>query len=166
MLAEQRVSLAHERALRAAGAIEPRDDVYRAMQWLYPGAFVCMVVEGAWRASIPAPRGGPSWMAAGVLLMTASKLLKYWAIGSLGGRWCFRVLVLPGRPLVTTGPYRYVSHPNYIAVVGELVSTAMMMRAALSGPLAVVAFAAVLWLRIRVEERALARAGSAARVHQ
>ena len=158
MLAEQRVSRAHERALRAAGAIEPPGDVYPLMAWLYPAAFVCMILEGAWRTAMPPVPGGPSWMAAGVLLMVASKLLKYWAIGSLGDRWSFRVLVLPGRPLVTTGPYRYVSHPNYIAVLGELVSTAMMMRAAVSGPLAVAAFAAVLWARIRVEERALAEA--------
>lgn len=158
MLAEQRVSRTHERALRAAGAFEPADDVYRVMAWLYPGAFGVMVAEGVWRAAHPSVTGGASWMAAGVLLMAASKGLKYWAIGALGERWCFRVLVLPGRPLVTSGPYRYVAHPNYIAVVGELVSTAMMMRAVITGPMMVAAFGVTLWARIRIEERALREA--------
>jgi methyltransferase len=158
MLAEQRVSRRHERALRRAGAFEPPDDVYRVMAWLYPGAFGLMTAEGVWRAAHPAAAGGPSWMAAGILLMTASKTLKYWAIRALGERWCFRVLVLPGRPLVISGPYRYVAHPNYIAVVGELVSTAMMMRAVVTGPMMVAAFGVVLWARMRVEDRALREA--------
>jgi len=155
MLAELRVSRAHERALRAAGAVEPSGDVYKVMAWLYPGAVGAMVVEGVWRATQPSPDGAPSWMASGVLLMVASKTLKYWAIGALGDRWCFRVLVLPGRPLVSSGPYRYLAHPNYVAVVGELVSTAMMMRAVVTGPMMTVAFGVMLWIRVRVEERAL-----------
>jgi methyltransferase len=159
MLAEQRVSRAHERELRAAGAFEPSGDVYRIMAWLYPAAFAAMALEGVWRTSQPAMAGGPSWLASGVLLFAASKALKFWAIGTLGPRWTFRVLVLPGRPLVATGPYRYVSHPNYIAVIGELVSTAMMMKALLTGPLMLVAFGWALWARIRVEERALANGG-------
>ena len=82
--------------------------------------------------------GSPSWPVAGVLLFVASKALKYWAIRTLGERWTFRVLVQPGRPLVTTGPYRYVAHPNYIAVVGELVGAAMMLGARVSGPIMIV----------------------------
>ena len=160
MLAEWRVSRTHERALRAAGALEPSDDVYRAMAWLYPGVFALMVIEGAWRASHPGEMTGPSWMAAGVVLMVGSKALKYWAIGALGERWCFRVLVLPGRPLVASGPYRYVAHPNYVAVVGELVSTAMMMRAVVTGPLSMAVFGVALWARVRVEDRALRQAGA------
>ena len=157
MLAEQRVSVANERALREAGAVEPKGDVYAVMSVLYPAAFLMMALEGVWRARHPGLAGGPSWMASGVLLFIASKALKFWAIGSLGPRWSFRVLVLPGAPLVTTGPYRYVSHPNYIAVVGELVSTAMMMKALMTGPLMVAAFGLALWARIRFENRALAQ---------
>jgi len=157
MLAEQRVSRRHERDLRAAGATEPADDVYRVMTWQYPGAFGAMVVEGIWRAAHPTSGGGPSWMAAGVLLMAASKALKYWAIGTLGERWCFRILVLSGRPLVTAGPYRYVAHPNYVAVVGELVSTAMMCEAPLAGAAGVILFGAVLWMRVRFESGVLRR---------
>lgn len=163
MLAEQRVSNHHERWLRARGAIEPAGDVYRAMAWLYPLAFLAMGLEGAWRAVRPAISVSatvPAWAASGILLFVASKALKYWAIRSLGHRWTFRVLVLPSAPLVTTGPYRYIRHPNYVAVVGEFISAAMMVGAPVSGSLMLIAFGVALRARIRVEERALAAAGA------
>jgi methyltransferase len=156
MLAELRVSLQNERRLRAAGAIEPPGDVYRAMAVLYPASFVLMATEGAWRTgAMPISTGGPSWAASGVVLFAASKALKFWAIRSLGERWSFRVLVQPGRPLVRTGPYAFVSHPNYIAVIGELAATAMMVGAPASGPIVLLAFGAVLWRRIQFESGVL-----------
>ena len=106
MLSEARISRANERALRARGAIEPPGDVIRVMAVLYPAAFLVMGAEGMWRAAqdaADAPAAdGPAWAASGVVLFVASKALKYWAIRTLGERWTFRVLVLPGRPLVTT----------------------------------------------------------------
>lgn len=154
MLAELRISRRHERALRAAGAIEPPGDPWRAMAVLYPVAFLVMGVEGLWRVSAGIGPG-PAWPLSGALLFVASKALKYWAIAALGDRWSFRVLVQPGRPLVATGPYRYLAHPNYVAVIGELAGTAMMVRAWISGPIMMAAFGVVLWMRIRIESRAL-----------
>jgi methyltransferase len=165
MLAEMRHSRHHEAVLRSHGAVEPPGDVYWALAWLYPAAFLAMGVEGAWRAYAAGVTGwrwfgmpndgSPSWPVAGVLLFVASKGLKYWAIRTLGERWTFRVLIQPGRPLVTTGPYRYVDHPNYIAVVGELVGAAMMLGASVSGPIMIVAFGIALWARMRFETRIL-----------
>jgi methyltransferase len=159
MLAENRRSRQNEAALLSHGAIAPPGDVYWLLAWLYPAAFLVMGVEGAWRAwyagSTTTPAEGPSWAAAGVLLFVASKALKYWAIASLGERWSFRVLVQPGRPLVTTGPYRYVAHPNYIAVVGELVGAAMMVGALVTGPVMILAFGLALQARVRFESRVL-----------
>ena len=60
-------------------------------------------------------------LVSGLVVFVVAKALKLWAIRSLGERWTFRVFVLPGSRLVTDGPYRWVRHPNYIAVVGELV---------------------------------------------
>ena len=158
MLAENRASRANLRRLRAAGATEPPGDAYLALALLYPSAFLAMGLEGIWRAMQegPAPEAAPSWAASGVLLFAASKALKYWAIRALGVRWSFRVVVLPGESLVETGPYRYVAHPNYIAVVGELVGAAMMMEARVLGPIMTVAFGLALWARIRFESRVLA----------
>jgi methyltransferase len=159
MLAETRVSVRTERALRARGAIEPPGDVYLGMLILYPLAFGLMGVEGISRAKAPAEvvagSSQPAWWLAGILLMVASKALKYWAIASLGDRWTFRVLVLPGLPLVRRGPYRYVNHPNYIAVMGELIAMALMMSAWTTGPVMILAFGVVLLMRLKVETRAL-----------
>ena len=165
MLAEMQHSRRNEGILRNQGAIEPAGDVYLALAWLYPTAFLAMGAEGTWRAwaaglggwsPFESPGdGGPSWAAAGVVLFVASKALKYWAIKALGERWSFRVLIQPGRPLVTTGPYEYVNHPNYIAVVGELVGAAMMLGARVSGPIMIAAFGVALWARVRFETRIL-----------
>jgi methyltransferase len=165
MLAEMRVSRANEATLRAQGAIVPPGDVYTPLAWLYPAAFLVMGIEGAWRAhaagltgwavfAAPAD-GSPSWPAAGVLLFAAAKALKYWAIRTLGERWTFRVIVQPGKPLITTGPYRFVDHPNYIGVVGELVGAAMMLGARVFGPVMTIVFGIALWARLRFERRIL-----------
>lgn len=153
MLAEASLSARHERLLRAAGAFEPPDDVYRVMQRAYPGAFLAMFAEAALR-------GLPPWgaaAAAGAALFVAAKALKYWAIASLGVRWTFRVLVPPGQPLVRRGPYRWLRHPNYVAVAGELLGAAIGLRALASGPVVTTAFVALMLRRIRIEEKALAR---------
>jgi methyltransferase len=161
LIAETRISWRHERALRARGAVEPPGDVLWALGALYPTSFVIMGVEGLYRAATiesvhpVSAQPAPSWFASGLLLFVASKGLKYAAIRALGERWSFRVLVLPGLPLVTTGPYRYVRHPNYIAVVGELVGTAMMVGARVTGPVMLALFGIALWARVRFEERAL-----------
>jgi len=156
-LAEARVSAANERALRGRGAIPASGDLYSLVMVLYPTFVVAMGAEGVWnhmRSSLP-KADGPAWFASGALLFIASKGLKYWAIRALGERWTFRVLVLPGAPLVTTGPYRYVAHPNYMAVVGELAGTAMMCGARFTGPVCVVSYGVVMWLRARFEDRVL-----------
>jgi methyltransferase len=150
MLVEWRISTRNERRLRDAGAIEPIQDVYSTMQWAYPAAFVVMAVEGAVFGS-----GSSVTTVAGALLMTASKALKFWAIASLGWRWTFRVLVVPGAPLVGHGAYAMMRHPNYIAVIGELVSMAVLVNAWVTGPLATVLFSLLLRSRISVENRAL-----------
>lgn len=155
MAAEAAWSRRNEARLRARGAKEPPGDVYRLMQWAYPGAFAAMAVEGGFRA--PASGG---LLVAGAATLVAAKWLKYWAMVTLGDRWCFRVLVPPGAPRVTAGPYRRLAHPNYVAVVGELVGAALVFGAPLAGPLATLAFGALLRRRIRVEETALAEGNS------
>ena len=92
MAGEAVLSAFNAAELRKKGAVEPRGDVYRAMQWAYPAAFVAMAIEGiAWG---PAPR---QMLLAGLALFGLAKALKLWAITTLGPRWSFRVLVLPAR---------------------------------------------------------------------
>ncbi len=93
----------------------------------------------------------------GLALFGLAKALKVWAISSLGSKWSYRVLVVPGEPLVTTGPYQFISHPNYLAVVGEIVSVAAIVWAPITGMLAAIGFGWLMIVRIAVEDRALGR---------
>jgi methyltransferase len=150
MLGELLVSRRNERVLQQQGALAPADPGYDAMRWIYPGSFVAMGIEGAFG---PPPFVVLTWLGAAVLVL--SKALKYWAIASLGTRWTFRVLVLPRAPLVTHGPYRWLRHPNYVAVLGEFVGTALLLNAVGTGILSMVFFGMLLRRRIAIEERAL-----------
>ena len=152
MAGEAALSSYNERVLRARGAIEPQDDVYRTMQWAYPGCFLAMAIEGALRGPAPA-----NILVIGLALFGFAKALKISAITALGIRWTFRVLVLPDLPLVTTGPYRVMRHPNYLAVAGEILGMALIVYAPVTGGVALAAFGWLMLKRIRVEERALRR---------
>jgi methyltransferase len=150
MLFEARLAARHDRALRAAGASEPADDVIGWMQVAYPAAFVAMAAEAYVR-----PHGPDLIVIAGACVFGLAKALKYWAIRSLGPRWTFRVLVPPRSTLVSGGPYRLMRHPNYVGVIGELAGFALMAHAAYAGPASMLLFAWLITRRIGVEERAL-----------
>ena len=150
MVLEAVHSRRNERRLRARGAVEPADDVYPAMQIAYPAGFAALVLEAAMRR-----RTAEGVFVLGALVFSAGKLIKYWAIATLGPRWTFRVLVVPDAPLVRSGPYAYLRHPNYLGVMGELSGMALMCGARWTGAVVLLAFGALLAARIRVEERAL-----------
>lgn len=152
MAGEAVLSAFNEKALRARGAIEPAGDVIDTMRWVYPGSFVLMGIEGALTG--PAPQ---NVLMSGLALFGLAKALKVWAISSLGSKWSYRVLVVPGDPLVKTGPYQFLSHPNYLAVVGEIVSVAAIVWAPITGVLATIGFGRLMIARIRVEDKALGR---------
>ncbi len=152
MAGEALLSAYNERVLRARGAREATGDVFSIMRWAYPACFVIMALEGA--IAGPAP---PRVLAAGLVILGVAKALKMWAIGTLGVRWTFRVLVLADAPLVTRGPYAWIRHPNYVAVVGEIAGMACLVWAPIAGLVALVGFGALLVRRIAVEDRALGR---------
>jgi methyltransferase len=149
------LSAFNERVLRARGAQEARSDVYGLMRWAYPGGFLLLALEGAF-AGPPSPIR----LAAGFALFAAAKGLKFWAMSALGVRWTYRVLVPPGVPLVRSGPYRYVRHPTYVAVLGEIAGIALALEALVTGVVFLLGFGLLIRWRIRVEEAALGLAGS------
>ena len=153
MAVEARRASANERAQRARGGLEPAGDVYALMRVAYPGAFLAMFVEGVWRT--PPPN---TVIVAGAVLFMAAKGLKWWAILSLGPFWTFRVIVVPGARLVAGGPYRWLRHPNYVGVMGELGGVALMTGALVSGVVGIAAFGLLVVRRILIEERALREA--------
>lgn len=149
MLIEARVAASNERAQFARGGVEPAGDVYAIMRVAYPAVFIAMIAEDLWWPATP-------HLIEGLVLFVAAKLLKWWAIFALGDAWTFRVVVRPGAPLVASGPYRWLRHPNYVAVIGELAGVALMSGARIAGPLGTLAFGALMFRRIVIEERALA----------
>ena len=153
MLVEALRAAANERAQLARGGLEPAGDVYKIMRVAYPGVFLAMFMEGAWRGATPLAA-----FVAGAAIFLAAKALKWWAIVSLGQFWTFRVIVIPGARLVAAGPYRWMRHPNYAGVMGELAGVALMTGAAVSGLAGIVTFGALVFRRIATEERALQKA--------
>jgi methyltransferase len=91
-----------------------------------------------------------------VVAAVLAQALRYWAIWSLGERWNVRVIVVPGDPVITRGPYRVVRHPNYAAVAIEGVALPMIHTAWLTALCFTLANAVLLAVRIACEERALA----------
>jgi methyltransferase len=150
MLAEARLSALHERALLAMGARLVPDASYPWMRVAYPMGFVAVCLEGWWR-QVP----WSAWALLGVMVFALGKLIKYVAIATLGPRWSFRVLVVPGAPLVASGIYRVLRHPNYVGVAGEVIGVGLWLQAPIAGTLFVVTFGLILLWRIRIEERAL-----------
>lgn len=158
LLAAQRVaelawSRRNERRLRARGADEVGAEHYPAMLTLHTGWLGAMAVEAVRR-----PVRAPALRRIGVAVFALAQPLRYWAIGSLRDRWTTRVLVVPGEPPVATGPYRWMRHPNYAAVVMELAAAPLVVGAWRTAVAASIADLAVLRRRLAVETAALTMA--------
>jgi methyltransferase len=86
----------------------------------------------------------------------ALQALRVWVMATLGSRWTTRIIVLPGAPLVTSGPYRFLSHPNYAVVIGEMAVLPLVLHLFTIAILFTILNALVLFIRIRAENRGLA----------
>lgn len=92
------------------------------------------------------------WLAVFLALQAA----RAWVLLTLGERWTTRVIVVPGLPLVKSGPYRFMRHPNYGVVIAEIVVVPLCVGLGWLAALSAVLVGAVLWVRIRCEDKALA----------
>lgn len=106
-------------------------------------------------------RAAPSWWPLALAGVVGAQALRWWCIATLGPRWNARVITVSGLPLVASGPYRFLRHPNYVAVVVEGVALPALHGAWLTAAAFTVLNAALLTVRIRVEEKALAMAAPA-----
>jgi methyltransferase len=151
-LAELRRSARHAAWAFARGGIEVGRRHYRVMQALHGAFLFACAAEVLWlHRPFHAALGLPML---GVAL--AAQALRHWSIASLGPHWNVRVIVVPGAPVVTRGPYRFLRHPNYAAVVAEGFAVPLVHGAWLTALVFSLANAALLAVRIRCEERALA----------
>jgi methyltransferase len=92
-----------------------------------------------------------------LLLFIALQGLRVWVLATLGRRWTTRIVVVPGEQLVARGPYRYLSHPNYCVVVGEILVLPLVFGLVWYGVVFSVVNLALLWIRIGAEDKALGR---------
>jgi methyltransferase len=91
-----------------------------------------------------------------LVLVLAAQGLRWWCIATLGKQWNTRVIVVPGMPLVATGPYRWLRHPNYVAIAVEVFALPMVHTAWVTAIVFSLANVALMAVRIPTEERALA----------
>jgi methyltransferase len=152
-LLELRVANRNRRLLLARGGIEFGEGHYPWMVALHTVWLIACLAE-VWlldRPFIP-------WLGfTSLILFLAAFALRYWVISTLGERWTTRIVCLPGVAPVTGGPYRWLRHPNYLAVILEIASLPLVHTAWLTALAFSLLNAILLRVRIRAEEEGLSR---------
>lgn len=146
-LVEMIVAARNTRRLMADGALQVAGDVYPAL----------VVLHIAWLGSILAfvpPDTPPDWRV--LAAYVALQGVRYWVMASLGRFWTTRLIAVPHAPVIRTGPYRFVRHPNYLVVVAEIFLLPLVFNAWAICIVFSIVNAALLSQRIRMEERTLA----------
>jgi methyltransferase len=141
----------HVRWLREQGAVFHTPDGFGLILAVQVGLFVLTPVE-----ALAAPWGGAhaaTWPLVGLLLL--AQALRYWVIRTLGPRWCIRVATLPGKDRILGGPYRWLRHPNYLAVALETLALPLAFGAWATALVLGALQAVALARRIRYEDAAL-----------
>jgi methyltransferase len=143
--AELIISSNNTSKLVARGAVEmaPRH---------YP---LIVAVHAAWLLSLWVFGRDQPVNVAGLLFYLVLQGLRFWVIWTLGPRWTTRIIVLPEHPLVSAGPYRFLSHPNYVVVAGEIAALPLALGLPMLAAIFTFLNAAVLAIRIRAENHAL-----------
>jgi methyltransferase len=151
-LGELVLSRYNTRKLLARGAIEVGAGHYPLI----------VSVHAAWLIALWIWGRGESVNLVALALFIALQGLRVWIIATLGARWTTRIIVLPGEPLVASGPYRYLSHPNYAVVAAEIATLPLALHLPILALIFTGLNAAVLAIRLRAETRALSGSASAA----
>lgn len=144
-LAELWLARRNTKALVASGAFEVAPGHYPLIVLLH-GLWLTGLWLFGWDNAVSV-----IWLAIFLLL----QVLRVWVLVTLGPRWTTRIIVQPGLPLVDTGPYRLMSHPNYFVVVGEIAVLPLSLGLPWFALAFSIANAAVLTIRIRAENVAL-----------
>lgn len=152
-VAELALSRRNARRAIAAGAVEVGRRHYAVMVPFH-GAFLAACAAEAYAAPAPPPR--VALLAAGGAVLAQG--LRWWSVWALGARWNTRILVVPGAAPVTRGPYRFLRHPNYVAVAIELAALPLAWGSWRTALAFSIGNALLLAVRVPAEERALGEA--------
>ena len=153
-ICELAVSQRHAMASLAEGGIEYGKGHFAVMVALHVGLLLgCIVEPIVTHAPFLPPLAYPM-----IVVVISANVLRWWCIAALGPRWSARVIVIPGRPLVHAGPYRWFAHPNYVAVVVEGAALPLAGSAWTTALTFTALNAWLLTVRLRCETRALATA--------
>lgn len=152
-LAELVYARRNEHRLRSNGAKEFAPDHYPAI----------VLLHAAWLAGLWILALGTTPNAGWLILFFILQALRIWVLATLGERWTTRIIVLPGQPLVSSGPYKFIRHPNYAVVIGEIFVLPMAFGLLWYALIFSLLNAAILFIRIRAENDALAAASRANR---
>lgn len=144
-LSELLIAKRNTAKLLAKGAYEVGAAHYPAMVAMHSTWIACLVIFGFDETV------AFGWLA----LFAVLQILRVWILGSLGSRWTTRIIILE-EPLVVRGPFKYVSHPNYMLVVAEIIVAPMVLGLGWVALVFTVLNAAMLWVRIGIEHKALA----------
>jgi methyltransferase len=141
--------------LKARGAVEFDAEHYPLIVLVHTAWLMTLWVLGHGQDVSP-------WLLAVFILLQAMRL---WVLATLGPRWTTRIIILPGEPLIASGPYRYLSHPNYAVVVTEIAVLPLMLHLPAVAAVFMLLNAAVLAIRIRAETRSLVGGIAPSRAH-
>lgn len=156
-VAELRVARRNRAWALARDGVESGHRHYPVMVALHTALLACCLAEPVLvHEPFTAALGWPM-----LALALLAQALRWWCITALGPRWNTRVIVVPGRPLVGTGPYRFLRHPNYVAVVVEIAALPLVHGAWLTAVAFSAGNAVLLAVRVRCENGALAAAAAA-----
>ena len=144
-LGELVIASSNTRHLRALGAVEIGRAHYPAM----------VALHASWLAVLWFSVGASTVNMPLLVVFVLLQALRVWVLATLGRRWTTRIIVLPGAPLVTGGPFRFLRHPNYCVVVGEIAVLPLVFGQIWIAVVYTLLNAAMLWVRIGAEASAL-----------
>ncbi|MGH7909472.1 MAG: isoprenylcysteine carboxyl methyltransferase family protein [Thermodesulfobacteriota bacterium] len=149
-LVELLIAKRNERILKAQGAIEFDKNGYRVIAAMHVAFFISLICEKFFFQ-----RTLNTYWIFFVVLFAGAQVLRYWAIKTLGVYWNTKILVLPNHKLVNTGPYKYLRHPNYVAVIVEVAVIPLIFSCYITAVVFSLINLSLLRRRIKIEEDGL-----------
>ena len=152
-VSEYPIARKNEMHMKANGAREFDKSGYRVIVLMHIGFFISLVLEYI----LLYGKLNKFWIPLLILFILA-QFLRYWAIGTLGRYWNTKILVIPETMPINRGPYKYMKHPNYIAVITEIAVIPLIFSCYLTAVVFSILNILVLRRRIKIEEKALSGA--------